>query len=66
MDAQQEQRKELANRHGFDSYADLFSASTSLPMTTGDPARSYVARRPNGNWFIWQEIPDRARSNRDC
>jgi len=63
--SQPEPREELAKRHGFDCYADLFAASTSLPMTSGDTALSYVAQQPNGDWFLWTEIPLCATPDRD-
>ena len=65
-DSQFEPREEPAKRHGFDTYADLFAASTSLPMTSGDTARSYVAQQPNGDWFMWNEIPRSATPDRNC
>jgi hypothetical protein len=50
-------REEIANRYGFESFADLLDISDKLPRLPGDTAQSYVARSPDGNWFVWEDIP---------
>jgi hypothetical protein len=48
-------REEIAIRHGFETIAELVEHSNPLPLLPGDSARSYVARRPDGTWFVWLE-----------
>ena len=57
VDHDTESLEELAHRHGYDSFAALFSASTSLLQHGG--ARWYIAHDPRGQWFVWN---DRGRS----
>ena len=52
------EREEIAQRYGFESFAELLDLSTALPMLPADTAQAYVARRPNGRWFIWEDVPD--------
>ena len=50
------EREEIARRHGFQSYAELLDISDPLPrMPKDDPMQSYVARHPDGYWFVWEE-----------
>ena len=46
-------REEIAERHGFETTAELVEHSNPLPLLPGDRARTYVARRPDGTWFVW-------------
>jgi len=48
-------RDELARHHGFISFADLVDVSDPLPMSQGETSRSYLAKLPSGNWFIWKD-----------
>lgn len=50
-------REEIARRYGFQSFAELLDISTPLPKQEGDAARSYLARHPNGYWFLWEDVP---------
>jgi hypothetical protein len=45
----------IARQYGFETYAELLDISDPLPLLPGDTARSYVARRPNGDWFVWED-----------
>ena len=51
-------REEFARRYGFESFAELLDVSDPLPMMQGETARSYVARHPNGYWFLWQDAQE--------
>jgi len=53
--AESPEREEVARRYGFETYAGLLDASDELPLRPGDAARSYLARQPNGRWFVWQD-----------
>ncbi len=53
----QEDREEIARRHGYPSYAELLDISEKLPMTQGDRMQTYVARHPKGHWFVWEDAP---------
>jgi len=55
--AESPEREAIANRYGFDSFAELFDISDPLPMTPDDTARTYVAKHPQGHWFLWQDVP---------
>jgi hypothetical protein len=46
-------REELSKRHGYETFAELLDFSDPLPMLPGDTARTYIARRPDGTWFVW-------------
>jgi len=46
-------REEIAVRHGFETIAALVEHSNPLPLLPGDSAKTYVARRPDGTWFVW-------------
>jgi len=48
------EREEIARRYGFGSYAELLDISEALPVMQG-MARCYLARRPRGNWFVWED-----------
>ena len=48
-------RQEIAQRYGFETFAELLDISQPLPMRPGETARSFLARRPTGTWFIWQD-----------
>ena len=48
-------REEIARSNGFESYADLRNASRLLPLRSTDTAKTYIARRASGHWFIWEE-----------
>ena len=48
-------RDELARLHGFITFADLLDISDALPMSQGETSRSYLAKLPGGNWFIWKD-----------
>ncbi len=50
-------REELAKRYGFNSFAELLDISEPLPKLPTDKAQSYVARRPDGTWFVWEDAP---------
>jgi len=49
------EREEIACLYGFQSYAALLDASEALPVMPRDTARSYIARHPNGRWFLWDD-----------
>src|SRR5262245_45752737 len=49
-------RKELANRYGFGTFADMMAASHRLPKQTGDKVEIYLARSPQGRWFAWEDV----------
>ena len=51
------ERANLARFYGFNSYAGLRAISQPLPMEPGDTFQSYVARRPDGGWFVWEDKP---------
>ena len=48
-------REEIARRYGFGSYAALLDISEQLPLMPGDSVRSYLARHPDGRWFVWED-----------
>ena len=54
--AKSPERERIANRYGFESYAELLDVSDELPVRPGsDAARTYIARSPGGHWFIWED-----------
>jgi len=55
--AESPERERIANRYGFNSFAELFDISNPLPMTPDDTARSYVAKHPKRHWFVWEDVP---------
>ncbi len=68
-------REELAKRYGFSSFAELLDTSKPLTSQATDNGQTYIARRPNGTWFVWddvpsQELPDekgnRSDTSEDC
>ena len=50
-------KDDIARYCGFRTYAELRSISQPLPMEPGDTIQSYVARRPDGGWFVWEDKP---------
>jgi hypothetical protein len=50
-------KDQIARRYGFESYAALLDISDPLPNLPGDTAQCYIARHPNGNWFLWDDGP---------
>ena len=56
MDASEE-REDIALSNGFESYADLLNVSRLLPEWSADTVKTYVAQRPSGRWFLWEERP---------
>jgi hypothetical protein len=46
-------REKIAMRHGFETTVELVENSKLLPLLPGDSSRTYVARRPDGTWFVW-------------
>ena len=56
-------RQEIAQRYGFETFAELLDISQPLPMRPGDTARSFLARRATGTWFIWQDPVEQHPSN---
>jgi hypothetical protein len=50
-------REEIAYRYGFESYAAMLDISNPLPMLPGDTVKCYIAWKPNGNWFLWEDGP---------
>ena len=56
-------RQEIAQRYGFETFAELLDISQPLPMRPGDTARSFIARRPGGTWFVWQDPVEQHPSN---
>jgi hypothetical protein len=48
-------REEIARRYGFESFAVLLDISQPLPKLQGDDVQWFVARKSNGNWFLWQD-----------
>jgi hypothetical protein len=50
-------REEIARLYGFDSFAELLDISDPLPKLPGESAKSYVARRADGSWFVWEDHP---------
>ena len=53
--AESPERDRIAHQHGFESYADLLDVSDELPLRPDDRLRIYIARRPGGHWFIWED-----------
>jgi len=49
------EREEIARSNGFESYADLRNASRMLPLWSTDVAKTHIARRASGHWFIWED-----------
>ena len=56
--------EQLAHQHGFRTFDDLLAASFKLPMTDSDVRQSYVAKRSDGQWFVWL-LPN-IRETRSC
>jgi len=50
-------REQIAHSHGFESFADLLESSHPLPWTRGETCKSYLARHPDGLWFVWRDGP---------
>jgi hypothetical protein len=46
-------REEVARKYGFETIGKLLERSKPLPLLPGDTSRAYVARRPDGTWFVW-------------
>ena len=57
-------KDEIARQYGFETYAELLAISKPVPNQSGETVRSYVARRQNGDWFIWDDKPPPADSPR--
>jgi len=51
-------REELSKRYGYETFAELLDLSDALPILPGDTARTYIARRPDGTWFVWLDPLD--------
>lgn len=49
------EREEIAQRYGFASYAELLDISEALPLIPGDRVKCYLARHPDGRWFVWED-----------
>ena len=50
------EREEIAQRYGFQSFAELLDVSDSLPRMPDDgQTQAYMAWHPKGYWFIWEE-----------
>jgi SAM-dependent methyltransferase len=52
------ERDAFARNSGFNSFTELLDNSDPLPMLPGDTVRSYVARKPSGRWFLWEDDPE--------
>ncbi len=50
-------REELAKRYGFSSFAELLEASERISGADKGQVPSYIARRPDGTWFVWEDAP---------
>ena len=50
-------REEIARRYGFESFALLLDVSEKLPLSATDTMQSYIARRSDGTWFVWEDPP---------
>jgi hypothetical protein len=50
-------REELARRYGFTSFAELLEASERISGADKGQAQSYIARRRDGTWFVWEDAP---------
>jgi hypothetical protein len=50
-------KDKIAGQYGFDNYAELLGISDPLPKQAGDKAQSYVARKADGMWFVWEDAP---------
>jgi hypothetical protein len=50
-------QEDIAQFYGFNSYGELLEFSRPLPKLPEDKVQSYVARRPGGYWFIWDDQP---------
>lgn len=48
---------DIAAKYGFRSVEHLRSESKALGRADGDNHRSYLARSPLGQWFIWDDPP---------
>ena len=56
--AHRDTRDRIAWHYGFATRAELLRISRPCPLQPGETTRSYVARKPDGQWFIWaDEIP---------
>jgi len=55
-------KDEIARQYGFATYAELLDVSDPLPLLPGETVRGYVARRPSGMWFVWDDKPPPAAS----
>jgi hypothetical protein len=54
-------RDALARRYGLKSFAELLAISRPLPRLTSGETQCYVAHRPDGIWFVWNDVaPDEA------
>ena len=51
------ERDEIAQRYGFESFAELLDISEPLPMLAGETVQAYVAKHSSGQWFIWDDMP---------
>jgi hypothetical protein len=50
-------KDEIARHYGFDSFTELLAISSPLPKQPGDTVQSYVARKTDGQWFVWNDEP---------
>jgi hypothetical protein len=59
-------REELARRYGFASFTELLAISRPLPRLTSGETQCYVAHRPDGIWFVWNDVPpEEAETRKD-
>jgi len=59
----QAKREELARRHGFGSFAELMAASEYLSILPPPNVKAYIAKEPNGTWFVWEDVPEETEPN---
>ena len=50
-------RDEIAKRHGCASGDELLAMSEALPMLPCDVQQIFIARPPNGDYFVWVGDP---------
>lgn len=49
------EREQIARRYGFQRFAELLAISAALPRLEGDEVQAYLARSPDGGWFLWED-----------
>ena len=55
MNSRMHDREEIARRYGFESFAQLLDVSEKLSLSAPDVVQTYIARRSDGTWFVWED-----------